>query len=234
MANQALTSSVFIIVTIVAITLARLYQDNVWSIDTTSIGAISPSASIKYSFNYGSTNRQPKENAKIQFDLDADLTSLFNWNTKQVFVYVTAEYPGKSDGSSNRVTFWDKIIVSKEDAKLHLVNQRSKYSVWDVEKSFRGREAVVRLEWNIQPHIGPLIFGETEATATFNFAEIEKKKKKKEQKVEKVEPVVEEIKEEVKEEVKEEPIPEPVQQAQQAQEVEEEPVQEPLDEVPIQ
>ncbi|RLV93407.1 Cysteine--tRNA ligase [Spathaspora sp. JA1] len=114
-------------------------------------------------------NRKPKENSKIKFDLDADLTSLFNWNTKQVFVYLTAEYPGKSEGSSNKVTYWDKIIKTKEDAKLHYVDQRSKYSVWDVEKSFRARNATVKLEWNIQPHIGPLIYGETETTGTFQF-----------------------------------------------------------------
>ena len=85
------------------------------------------------------------------------MTPLFNWNTKQIFIYLTAEYPGKSEGSSNKVTFWDKIITNKEDANLTLTNQRGKYSVWDVEKSFRGRNATVRLEWNIQPYVGPLI-----------------------------------------------------------------------------
>lgn len=173
--NQALTSAIVIVAAVIALTLLQLNHDGVWNINTTSITNIQPSASIKYSFQYGAVNRKPKENSKIQFDLDADLTPLFNWNTKQVFVYLTAEYPGKSEGSSNKVTYWDKIIKSKDDAKLHLVNQRGKYSVWDVEKSFRGRNATVRLEWNIQPHIGPLIFGLTETSAQFQFEEINKK-----------------------------------------------------------
>lgn len=54
---------------------------------------------MKFSRRYGSPSGKPKENSKIVFDLDADLTSLFNWNTKQVFVYLTAEYPGKSEVS---------------------------------------------------------------------------------------------------------------------------------------
>lgn len=175
-ANQALTSSIILSALVIITTLIQLYTSNVWSLDTTAISNIKPSVLLKHSFNYGSVNRKPKENSKIQFDLETDLTPLFNWNTKQIFIYLTAEYPGKSDDSSNKITYWDKIITDKKDAVLSLKNQRSKYSVWDVEKSFRGREATVKLGWNIQPHIGPLISGET-GVSTFKFAEVESKKK---------------------------------------------------------
>jgi signal peptidase complex subunit 3 len=175
-ANQALSSALILAGAIVIVTLLQLYQDQAWWIDTTSISNIKPVASLKYSFNYGSVNRKPKENSKIVFDLDADLTPLFNWNTKQVFVYLTAEYEGKSDGSSNKITYWDKIITSKDQAKLHLTNQHSKYSVWDIEKSFRNRNATVKLEWNIQPHVGPLIFGETGEVGHFVYADVPVKK----------------------------------------------------------
>lgn len=168
--NHVLTSTFIISFLIMAIAYVQLLRDNVWSI-TSDIDNISASASIKHSFNYGAVNRKPKENSKIQFDLDADLTPLFNWNTKQIFVYLTAEYPGKSDGSSNKVTYWDKIITDKESSVLSLKNVKSKYSVWDVEKSFRNRDAIVRLEWNIQPHIGALIYGETISNSSFQFVD---------------------------------------------------------------
>jgi len=175
--NQALTASSILAGIVIFLTFVQLYRDNVWSIDTTKISNIRPSASIKQSFQYGSLNRKPKENSKIQFDLSADLTPLFNWNTKQIFVYLTAEYPGKSPESSNKVVYWDKIIETKEDAVLNLKNVKSKYSVWDVEKSFRKRTANVKLEWNIQPWIGPLVFGETSMNSSFDFAEVVQKKK---------------------------------------------------------
>ena len=75
----------------------------------------------------------------INFDLDADLTPLFNWNTKQVFVYLTAEYDGgaKRTDISNKVTFWDKIVLTNPDAILHLRNQRSAYFRIYVQKSFK-------------------------------------------------------------------------------------------------
>lgn len=38
--------------------------------------------------------RRTRENdyAGITFDLKSDLSSLFNWNTKQLYISVTAEY----------------------------------------------------------------------------------------------------------------------------------------------
>jgi signal peptidase complex subunit 3 len=56
--------------------------------------------------------------------MDADLSSLFTWNTKQVFVYVTAEWGGPAaadvdaSGSANQTVplnqavIWDSIITS--------------------------------------------------------------------------------------------------------------------------
>lgn len=176
-ANQALTSSAIVAGIVILLSLVQLYRDNAWGIDTTSIENIRSITSMKTSYSYGSVNRKPKENTKVNFDLQADLTPLFNWNTKQVFVYLTVEYPGKSAGSSNKVTYWDKIITSKEDAILKLSNVKSKYSVWDVEKSFRERDAIVKLEWNIQPWIGPLLFGETDAAAAFKFEKFQEKKR---------------------------------------------------------
>ncbi|PGH27127.1 hypothetical protein AJ80_01083 [Polytolypa hystricis UAMH7299] len=74
---------------------------------------------IKGRPHYYSTKRE--EYAQIRFDLDADLSSLFNWNTKQLFVYVLASYPSSSPSSSPSSTspasntttesiIWDTII----------------------------------------------------------------------------------------------------------------------------
>lgn len=60
--------------------------------------------------HYYSAKRE--EYAVIRFDLDADLSPLFTWNTKQLFVYVTANYPsasGKGVEQSESV-IWDMII----------------------------------------------------------------------------------------------------------------------------
>ena len=63
--------------------------------------------------HYYSPKRE--EYALIRFDLDADLSPLFGWNTKQVFVYVSAEYPaehgqGLGHEGTNKAVIWDTII----------------------------------------------------------------------------------------------------------------------------
>ncbi|KAI1932881.1 Signal peptidase complex subunit [Ophidiomyces ophidiicola] len=67
--------------------------------------------------HYYSVKRE--EYAQIKFDLDADLSSLFNWNTKQLFVYVLASYPSTVSTSSSppknlttitESVIWDTII----------------------------------------------------------------------------------------------------------------------------
>ncbi|KAJ6185457.1 hypothetical protein N7519_006758 [Penicillium mononematosum] len=62
--------------------------------------------------HYYSTKRE--EYAQLRFDLDADLSPLFNWNTKQLFVYVYATYsssdvPGSQVRASESI-IWDTII----------------------------------------------------------------------------------------------------------------------------
>ncbi|EXJ91810.1 hypothetical protein A1O3_00360 [Capronia epimyces CBS 606.96] len=78
----------------------------------------SPSASVavrnvqvvKGRPHYYSPKRE--EYAQIRFDLNADLSSLFTWNTKQLFVYVTANYPNGKDGQGDlsETVIWDTII----------------------------------------------------------------------------------------------------------------------------
>lgn len=59
--------------------------------------------------HYYSTKKE--EYAIIRFSLDADLSSLFTWNTKQLFVYVTAEWPAPGN-DTNEAVIWDSIITN--------------------------------------------------------------------------------------------------------------------------
>ncbi|SPQ21640.1 e102bd66-fe9f-4355-9039-2c45f458e9b5 [Thermothielavioides terrestris] len=66
-----------------------------------------------------------EEYAIIRFSLDADLSSLFTWNTKQLFVYVTAEWPsaggsGSGQNATNQAVIWDSIITAP--SADHLAN----------------------------------------------------------------------------------------------------------------
>ncbi|KAI9697508.1 MAG: hypothetical protein M1820_007774 [Bogoriella megaspora] len=85
-----------------------------------------PSASLKLNDvqvvkgrpHYYSTKKE--EYAHIKFELDADLSSLFHWNTKQVFLYITATYPSKIPSEPpSQAVIWDAILPSKSEPWHH-------------------------------------------------------------------------------------------------------------------
>ncbi|KAI8340138.1 signal peptidase 22kDa subunit [Chlamydoabsidia padenii] len=100
------------------------------------------------------------EFARLAFDLDADFTPLFNWNTKQVFVTVVAEYETKTH-NRNKIVLWDRIITSKDKANLHLRNVPNKYALIDVSRKWSQQQANLSLHWDITPHVGLLRSGHT-------------------------------------------------------------------------
>ena len=73
--------------------------------------------------------------ANLVFDLEFDTGPIWNWNTKQLFLYVVAEYQTEKN-DINRVVIWDKIILKKdiEKAKSTVVkykNVKNKYYFFD-------------------------------------------------------------------------------------------------------
>lgn len=77
-----------------------------------------------------SASREKNDMGFMIFDLKADLQPLFNWNVKQLFLYLTAEYE-TTNNKLNQVVIWDKIIQRGENAVLDHKNIRPKYYFWD-------------------------------------------------------------------------------------------------------
>lgn len=77
-----------------------------------------------------STSNEHFDLGFVTFDLQADLTPLFNWNVKELFIFVTAEYKTETN-ALNQVVLWDKILLRGDNAKLNLRNMNPKYYFWD-------------------------------------------------------------------------------------------------------
>ncbi|KAG9479903.1 hypothetical protein GDO78_011758 [Eleutherodactylus coqui] len=58
------------------------------------------------------------------------LQPIFDWNVKQLFIYLSAEYATKSN-ALNQVVLWDKIILRGDNPKLSLKEMKSKYFFFD-------------------------------------------------------------------------------------------------------
>lgn len=102
----------------------------------------------------------------LEFDIDADLTPIFNWSVKQLFLFITAEYQDAS-GAMQKVVIWDSIISNddKADADLYLKNIRAKYHMFDIAGPIAEVPMKLALNWEVTPiaglfslHGGPKVF----------------------------------------------------------------------------
>ncbi|KAI0779566.1 signal peptidase subunit [Fomes fomentarius] len=99
----------------------------------------------------------------VNFNLTADLSPLFNWNTKQLFLYVSAEYENKQ-GVKSEVVIWDRIVRREEDARLAIAG-RNKYVFRELSASFKdATPAHYILKYNVMPYVGILTYGEAART----------------------------------------------------------------------
>ncbi|KAL6756430.1 22 kDa subunit of signal peptidase [Haematococcus lacustris] len=100
-----------------------------------------------------STYKGSKDQALITFNLDADLRSAFSWNTKQLFVYLQAEYVTPMN-SMNHVVLWDSILQEKDKAVIKVKRHKTKYPFLDQGRGLRGADLNLTLVWNVMPRVG--------------------------------------------------------------------------------
>ncbi|KAH0828079.1 signal peptidase 22 kDa subunit [Lanmaoa asiatica] len=121
----------------------------------------------------GKAKRYPfkqEEFGFVKFNIAADLRPLFNWNTKQLFVYLEAEYTN-TQGVNNSVVLWDRIVRRKEDANIDQ-SSRNKYKFRELSQSFKNVSPTeFSLKYNVMPYVGLLTYGEAARTTGFEMPE---------------------------------------------------------------
>lgn len=101
------------------------------------------------------------DQAMLRLNLDADLSALWSWNTKYVFVYVVASYASKSH-KRNEVVVWDDILSDPAEAEtLQKKGFYNKYSLKDHGFGLKGTDVELSFRWSIMPYMGALMYGET-------------------------------------------------------------------------
>jgi len=105
--------------------------------------------------DYGS-GRKTNDLGFITFDLDADFTRTFDWNTKELFLYMTAHYTTKNN-VVNQIVLWDHIMRRGEEPRLQLRNQNTKYYFFDDGYGLKANENItLTLSMNVIPNAGVL------------------------------------------------------------------------------
>lgn len=109
------------------------------------------------------------DQAHLRYHVESDLRPLWDWNTKQLFVWVVAEWKSPSRPTRQAV-LWDRIIQSKEDSYIkELVDVE--YPLSDLVQQLRGRQVTLKLAYDVMPLVGITRRGQTTMTnnSTFNL-----------------------------------------------------------------
>jgi len=98
------------------------------------------------------------EIARFSFDLKLDLSRIWNWNFKIIFVWLKAEYSTTVNGKvmHHQAVLWDAIIRSREDANLTLTNVAAEYPLFDTKNSLRSADVNLTVSFEVIPNIGLL------------------------------------------------------------------------------
>ncbi|KIS70186.1 signal peptidase complex subunit SPC3 [Mycosarcoma maydis] len=104
-------------------------------------------------------DRSIQDFVQVDFNIDADFAPLFDWNTKQVFVSLSASYDSAKHVSE--VVIWDRILRSKQDAHVALNTAKNKYGFREVSRSFKDiTNTTFTLKYNIMPKVGLLHYAD--------------------------------------------------------------------------
>lgn len=108
------------------------------------------------------------EGLTLGFDLKANLRGVFNWNVKQVFVWLSAEY-STPQRTYNRVSIWDDVLKSEDDAEVDMSGAEAKYSVMDFNQKLRNQTVKLTLHWDVMPIIGLLQTGTAGSSESITY-----------------------------------------------------------------
>ena len=116
-----------------------------------------------------STGRELNDLGFITFNLEADFTKTFDWNTKQLFLYLTAHYKTKAN-INNEVILWDYIMLRGDNPKINLKDHNTKYYFWDDGSGLQGNSNItLTLSMNVIPNSGLLPFATSSQVHSFTF-----------------------------------------------------------------
>ncbi|KFV19765.1 Signal peptidase complex subunit 3, partial [Tauraco erythrolophus] len=109
--------------------------------------------------------RERSDPGFVTYDITGNLQNIFNWNVKQLFLYLSAEYSMKNN-AQNQVVLWDKIMLRGDNPRLVLKDMKSKYFN-DGNGLTGNRNVTLTLSWIPNAGILPLVTGSGHMSVPF-------------------------------------------------------------------
>ncbi|ONM23411.1 Signal peptidase complex subunit 3B [Zea mays] len=124
--HRANAVATFAVTILAAMCFAASFSDN--------FNTLTPTASVKIlNINWFQKEANGNDEVSMTLNISADLSSLFTWNTKQVFVFVAAEYETRQNALNQIFTSYNYI-----------------------GSNLKGKEFNLTMHWHIMPKTGKM------------------------------------------------------------------------------
>lgn len=96
------------------------------------------------------------DQVKFDFDLSYDLSTEYNWNVNQIYLYVVASYE-TSKNKRNEIVVYDTIIQDQSEYKARFHRVKSRYILRDEYKGLlAGKNVHLSVRYQVMPVFGLL------------------------------------------------------------------------------
>lgn len=145
-------SSLFTTFTTVLFVIATLNHITSYFHSPSPNGSISISKDSK--LEYSEFKPYKADQVRFEIDMNLDLSTEYNWNLNQVYLFVVASYETKKN-AKNEVVVYDKILRTEEDLKFALKKSMVKYPLRDeFRKTLAGKEVTLSIRYQLMPIFG--------------------------------------------------------------------------------
>ncbi|CAB3402790.1 unnamed protein product [Caenorhabditis bovis] len=150
-ANALLAFTLWVLAAVTAACfLSAVFEDY-----TTDVSYDVKNLKVRSIVDYAS-DEQVADVATMKISFKADFTKVFNWNVKQLFVFLVAEYSTPKN-EVNQIILWDRIVERNNRVVMDERELRTKYYCMDDGRHLLGHNNVTLiLRYNVVPNAGYL------------------------------------------------------------------------------
>ncbi|MFH4973962.1 hypothetical protein AB6A40_000671 [Gnathostoma spinigerum] len=136
--------------------------------NTAKVNLSAKNVRVKNMADY-SANGARSDVAMAELSVEVDVTPVFNWNVKEVFLYLVAEYKTPRN-RVNQVVLWDKIVMRGDWSTINEGRITPKYHFMDDGSHLLNHPNVTLvLRWNVIPNAGYLALAQGQGQQVIKF-----------------------------------------------------------------
>ncbi|KAL4001879.1 Signal peptidase subunit family protein [Acanthocheilonema viteae] len=145
-----------------------VFVSTVWLPNTAPVTLSANNIRVKNFVDYTSEDSR-SDVVMAELSIKVDVASIFNWNVKEIFMFLVAEYSTPKT-PLNQIVLWDKVLRRGEWSKVHEENITPKYYFMDDGMNLLNHKNVTLvLRWNVVPNVGYLATAQGEGQYRVEF-----------------------------------------------------------------